>query len=140
MTDQAFTVVDLRDSGDTRGSSFSVPAELFAGAFPVADMHVATIAPGAIRGNHFHAVRREMLVIIATDRWSLHWDEGADTPVRQRKFTGPGAVLIRVPTGMSHAIRNDGAVPMQMMGLTDGPYDATRPDAYPRTVASPLAV
>lgn len=104
------------------------------------DMHVATIEPGAIRGNHYHAVRREVLIIMAADQWSLHWDEGAGMPVRQREFTGPGAVLVTVPTDMSHAIRNDGAVPMQMIGLTDGPYDATRPDAYTRTVVSPLPV
>ena len=83
--------------------------------FPVVDMHVATIEPGAVRGNHYHAERREVLVIMAADRWSLHWDEGADTPARQREFTDPGAVLVTVPPGMSHAIRNDGAVPMQIV-------------------------
>jgi dTDP-4-dehydrorhamnose 3,5-epimerase-like enzyme len=138
VTDQTLTITDLKDSGDTRGSSFSVPAELFARTFPVADMHVATIEPGAIRGNHYHAVRREVMVIMAADRWSLHWDEGVGTLVQHREFAGPGAVLVTVPTGMSHAIRNDGTVPIQMMGLTDGPYDAARPDAYPRTVVSPL--
>lgn len=139
MIDRTFSVVNLKDSGDARGSSFSVSAELFAGPFPVADMHVATIEPGAVRGNHYHAVRQEVLVIMAADRWSLHWDEGADTPVRQSQFTGPGAVLVTVPRGMSHAIRNDGAVPMQIIGLADGPYDAARPDAYPRAVVSVLA-
>jgi len=136
VVDRTFSVVDLKDSGDARGSSFSVPAELFAGPFPVADMHVATIEPGAVRGNHYHAVRREVLVIMAADRWSLHWDEGADTSARQREFTDPGAVLVTVPPGMSHAIRNDGAVPVQIIGLADGPYDMTRPDIYPRTVVS----
>jgi dTDP-4-dehydrorhamnose 3,5-epimerase-like enzyme len=136
VIDQTFSVVDLKDSGDARGSSFGVSAELFAGPFPVADMHVATIEPGAIRGNHYHAARREILVIMAVDRWSLHWDEGADTPVQRHEFTGTGAVLVTVPSGMSHAIRNDGAVPMQLIGLSDGPYDATSPDAYPRTVVS----
>jgi dTDP-4-dehydrorhamnose 3,5-epimerase-like enzyme len=127
-------VVDLKDSGDARGSSFSVPAELFAGPFPVADMHVATIEPGAVRGNHYHAQRREILVVLAADRWSLHWDEGVGAPVRQREFTGPGAVLVTVPTGMSHAIRNDGVVAIQLMGLSDGPYDPINPDAHPRAV------
>lgn len=75
-----------------------------------------------------------MLVIMAADRWSLHWDEGVNTPVRQQEFAGPGAVLVTVPVGMSHAIRNDGVVPMQLFGLADSPYDGTRPDAYPRTV------
>lgn len=136
MVDRTLSVVDLKDSGDARGSSFSVPAELFAGPFPVADMHVATIEPGAVRGNHYHAERREVLIILAADRWSLHWDEGADTSARQREFTDPGAVLVTVPPGMSHAIRNDGALPMQLCGLADGPYDAARPDAYPRAVVS----
>ncbi|MGW3307731.1 polysaccharide biosynthesis C-terminal domain-containing protein [Streptomyces sp. NPDC001073] len=134
MRDQSLSAVELHDSGDDRGSSFSVPAELFAGGFPVADMHIATIEPGAVRGNHFHATRRELLVVMAADRWSLHWDEGAGTPVQQRSFNGPGAVLVTVPIGMSHAIRNDGAVAMRMLGLTDGPYDADNPDAYSRTV------
>jgi mannose-6-phosphate isomerase-like protein (cupin superfamily) len=136
VVDRTFSVVDLKDSGDARGSSFSVPAELFAGPFTVADMHVATIEPGATRGNHYHALRREVLVVIATDRWSLHWDEGANTPARQREFIGPGAVLVCVPDGMSHAIRNDGAVPMQIIGLADGLYDVTRPDVHPRPVVS----
>jgi len=136
VVDRTLSVVDLQDSGDARGSSFSVPAELFAGPFSVADMHVATIEPGATRGNHYHALRREVLVVVATDRWSLHWDEGAGTPIRQREFAGPGAVLVRVPDGMSHAIRNDGAVPMQLIGLADGPYDAARPDVHPRPVVS----
>lgn len=134
MVDRTFSVVDLKDSGDARGSSFSVPEELFAGPFPVADMHVAVIEPGATRGNHYHALRREVLVVMATDRWSLHWDEGADTAAQTREFPGPGAVLITVPEGMSHAIRNDGAVPMHLIGLADGPYDPARPDVYPRNV------
>ena len=129
-------MVDLKDTGDSRGSSFGVPAELFAGPFPLVDMHVATIEPGAVRGNHYHVVRQELLVIMATDRWSLHWDEGAGTTAQRQDFTGSGAVLVTVPSGVSHAIRNDGAVPMQIIGLTDGPYDMARPDAYPRTVVS----
>lgn len=137
MDDEALLVVELQDSGDARGSSHSVPAEIFADRFPVADMHIAAIEPGAVRGNHFHAKRREVLVVLAADRWSLHWDEGADSPVRQRHFDGPGAVLVSVPIGMSHAIRNDGVVPMRMLGLTDGPYDPDSPDAFPRVVVPP---
>jgi oxalate decarboxylase/phosphoglucose isomerase-like protein (cupin superfamily) len=134
VEDQKFAVVELHDSGDVRGSSFSVPAELLVGRFPVADMHISTIEPGAVRGNHYHAVRREILVVMAADRWSIHWDEGVDTPAQQRVFDGLRAVLVTIPIGMSHAIRNEGSVPIRMVGMTDGPYDADRPDAYPRMV------
>jgi oxalate decarboxylase/phosphoglucose isomerase-like protein (cupin superfamily) len=134
VEDLKLGVVELCDSGDARGSSYAVPTALLHGQFPVGDMHIATIEPRAVRGNHYHAVRREILVVMATDRWSLHWDEGADTAVRQRNFDGPGAVLITVPIGMSHAIRNDGTVPIRMVGMSDGPYDPDRPDAYSRIV------
>jgi oxalate decarboxylase/phosphoglucose isomerase-like protein (cupin superfamily) len=134
VEDRKFAIAELHDSGDVRGSSFSVPAELLVGRFPVADMHIATIEPGAVRGNHYHAVRREILVVMAADRWSIHWDEGVDTPAQQRVFDGPRAVLVTIPTGMSHAIRNEGSLPIRMVGMTDGPYDADRPDAYPRIV------
>ncbi|RSM73154.1 hypothetical protein DMB66_03750 [Actinoplanes sp. ATCC 53533] len=131
--------MELPDSGDARGSSHSVPAEVFAEGFGLADMHIAAIEPGAVRGNHFHLARREILVVIAADRWSLHWDDGAGTPAQRRSFAGPGVVLIRVPIGASHAIRNDGAVAMRMVGLTDGPYDPDQPDVFPRPVVAVAA-
>jgi dTDP-4-dehydrorhamnose 3,5-epimerase-like enzyme len=134
VDDQKLLIVEIADSGDARGNSYSAPDDLFFEPFPVASMHVATIEPGALRGNHFHAQRRELLVIIATDHWSLHWDVGEGTPVERRQFDGPGAVLVAVPTGMAHAIRNDGAVALRMVGLTDGAYDPSNPDAYRRAV------
>jgi oxalate decarboxylase/phosphoglucose isomerase-like protein (cupin superfamily) len=127
------TAVELTNHADARGSSFVVPPELLAG-FPVVDMHVATIEPGSVRGNHFHLERRELLVVMADDTWSLHWDGGAGTAVHKRDFAGPGAVLVSVPIGSSHAIRNDGSAPMRMVALTNGPYDPDRPDAHPRIV------
>lgn len=134
MPDLSLSVVELPDTGDARGSSFSIPAEVLKDPFPVADMHVAGIEPGAVRGNHYHAVRREILIVMADDRWSLHWDDGTGTETRNRSFTGPGTVMVTVPPGASHAIRNDGSATLRMIGLTDGPYDPERPDAYPRVV------
>ncbi|MEV6630152.1 hypothetical protein AB0M54_05305 [Actinoplanes sp. NPDC051470] len=129
-------VVELPNTGDTRGSSFSVPVELVGSSFPVADIHLATIAPGAVRGNHYHVLRHEILLVLASDRWSLHWDEGPGETPQSRRFEGSGAVLVYVPTGMSHAIRNDGSAALTMVGLTDGPYDPDQPDVYPRAVVS----
>lgn len=134
MPDLSLSVIELPDTGDARGSSFGIPAELLKDPFPVADIHVAAIEPGAVRGNHYHAVRREILIVMADDRWSLHWDDGDGTEVRRRDFTGPGTVAITIPLGASHAIRNDGSATLRMMGLTDGPYDPERPDAYRRMV------
>jgi dTDP-4-dehydrorhamnose 3,5-epimerase-like enzyme len=134
MADSELKVTVLTDSGDGRGSSFPVPDRCFESGFTVRDAHLSTLLPGHVRGNHFHVARHETLLVMSTDRWSLHWDSGTGTQVEARVFDGPSAVVIQVPPHASHAIRNDGNVPLHIVGLTDGPYDPAAPDAYPRRV------
>jgi dTDP-4-dehydrorhamnose 3,5-epimerase-like enzyme len=130
-------VTVLKDSGDDRGSSFPVPDGWFEAGFLVQDAHLSTLMPGKVRGDHFHLARHEILMVMSVDRWSLHWDRGDGTQVDVRVFEGPSAVVIQVPPHASHAIRNEGNAPLQIFGLTDGPYDPAAPDAYPRKVTGP---
>jgi dTDP-4-dehydrorhamnose 3,5-epimerase-like enzyme len=134
MTDSELRVIVLKDSGDHRGSSFPVPAECFEGGFTVRDAHLSTLMPGHVRGNHFHVARRETLLVMSGDRWSLHWDSGEGTQVMDRIFDGSSAVVVQVPPHISHALRNDGNMPLHIVGLTDGPYDPAAPDAFSRRV------
>ncbi|MFI6655336.1 hypothetical protein ACIBL8_07475 [Streptomyces sp. NPDC050523] len=101
------------------------------------DVHVTTLMPGAVRGNHFHVRRRELLLVLHEEAWSGHWDEAGDgTPLHSRTFGGRGAVLIEVPRLVSHAVRNDGSVPLHITGFSDGEYDPASPDAFPRSVVA----
>jgi len=138
MAGSGLRVTVLKDSGDDRGGSFPVPDWCFEGGFTVRDAHLSTLLPGHIRGNHFHVARHEVLLVMSADRWSLHWDNGIGTPIEVQIFNGTSAVVIQVPPHSSHAIRNDGSLPLHIAGLTDGPYDPTAPDAYLRPVAQSL--
>lgn len=128
------TFHEIADTGDHRGASYSSDGEVAAFLGAARDLHVATILPGKARGNHFHAVKREIIVVIATLAWDLHWDEGADTEPRSRRFEGGGAVLVRVMPGASHAIFNRGEAPLTIIGLSDRDYDPAAPDAVTRIV------
>lgn len=68
------------------------------------------------------------------DRWSLHWDAGAETEPSSRSFQKAGALAITIPPHAAHAIRNDGTTTLWLMAATDGPYDPANPDAYRRVV------
>jgi predicted RNase H-like nuclease len=115
---------------DARGSSFGV--ELPFGN--VAECHVATVRPGAIRGNHFHTRRREVLVVMYADRWTLLWDDGEGTPVQSRAFEGSGAVVMEADPLCAHAVRNDGARDLHIISLGD----TRETDTFPRRLAEPL--
>lgn len=116
-------IVEMRNSGDGRGSSFTAPKEALDFVGGTLDMHLASTLPGAVRGNHYHLRRREAIILLPGTAWSLHWDEGEGTAVQHRSFDGGSAVLLLVPTGASHAVRNDGDQALWLVACSSEAYD-----------------
>lgn len=116
-------ISELQNNGDRRGFSFSPPSEALDFLGRIADMHLASTAPGAIRGNHYHLRKREAIIFLPGAAWSFHWDEGESTLVQHRSFDGGGAVLVLVFPGSSHAVRNEGETPLWLVACSSDPYD-----------------
>lgn len=123
-------VTQLTARSDARGHSFGVDVPFAS----IGDCHIATIRPGAVRGNHFHTQRREVLVVLYSGSWTLLWDEGEGTPVQSRTFTGSGAVLMEADPLCAHAVRNDGSSELQIFSVGDKAYT----DTHPRKLIDPV--
>ncbi len=118
-------LMEIGNTGDARGFSFTTPPEALEFLGRVRDLHIASTAPGAVRGNHYHLRRREAIVILPGAVWSLHWDEGEGTAAQRRSFDGTSAVLVLLSPGSSHAVRNDGTGPLWLVACSSEPYDPT---------------
>ena len=118
-------ISELGNTGDTRGLSFTAPPDALDFLGRVADVHLASTAPGAVRGNHYHLRKREAIILLPGTAWSLHWDEGEGMPAQHRSFQGSSAVLVLVSPGRSHAVRNNGAAPLWLIACSSEPYDPT---------------
>lgn len=116
-------ITELSNSGDARGFSFTAPAEALAFVGRMADVHLASTKPGAVRGNHYHLRRREAIVVLPGAKWSLHWDEGDRSAAQHREFEGGRAVLVLVSPGASHAVRNDGDSNLWLVAISSETYD-----------------
>jgi len=116
-------ISELGNSGDTRGFSFMLPSTALDFLGRVADLHLASILPGAARGDHYHLRRREAIIVLPGAAWSLHWDKGEGTSPQHRRFSGNEAILVLVPPGCSHAVRNDGAAPLWLIASSSETYD-----------------
>jgi oxalate decarboxylase/phosphoglucose isomerase-like protein (cupin superfamily) len=103
--------------------SFTAPAEALEFLGRVHDMHLSSTEPGAIRGNHYHLKRREVIAVMPGAAWSLHWDEGEGAEAQHRQFDGGSAILVLVSPGASHAVRNDGGKTLWLVALSSEPYD-----------------
>jgi dTDP-4-dehydrorhamnose 3,5-epimerase-like enzyme len=116
-------ITELNDNGDARGLSITAPLQALEYVGRMADVHLASTKPGAVRGNHYHLKRREAIVVLPGARWSFHWDEGDETAPQQRMFGGTRAVLLLVAPGASHAVRNDGEEVLWLVAISSEQYD-----------------
>ena len=122
----AIQISELGNNGDARGFSFTAPSAALDFLGRVADMHLASTLPGAVRGNHYHLAKREAIVVLPGPAWSLHWDEGEGMPAQHRSFAGSSAVLVLTTPGCSHAVRNDGEAPLWLVACSSEPYDPSQ--------------
>jgi oxalate decarboxylase/phosphoglucose isomerase-like protein (cupin superfamily) len=103
--------------------SFTAPNEALAFVGRMSDVHLASIKPGAVRGNHYHLRRREAIVVLPGTKWSLHWDEDGNSGAQYREFDGRVAVLVLISPGASHAVRNDGESHLWLVAISSESYD-----------------
>jgi dTDP-4-dehydrorhamnose 3,5-epimerase-like enzyme len=129
------TFEPLPESTDGRGESFSLLSDALATMDKVLDVHIASVRPGAVRGNHYHSVKTELITVVYSDDWTFYWDTGVGSEIRRREFTGRGAVAVSVPRDWSHAVKNEGASDLWLFNLSDLAFDTGVPsDSHPRVV------
>ena len=91
---------------DARGRSVAFGDLPFRHLRAPRELHAATLVRDAVRGNHLHRERTEILVLCAAGPWSLHWDDDAEGAVYRCEFPGDAITLVEVSPGCSHAVVN----------------------------------
>lgn len=85
------------------------------------DFHLVSIAPGQVRGNHLHPGRWEWLYPFHGTGFFMWEPHPGD--LRERMVSGR-RLLIRIPPGMAHALRNPGPEPLYLLAWQEGETDA----------------
>lgn len=134
MTRNAVRFMKLPDNGDTRGFSYKASKEALAFSQKIVDLHITSIVPGAIRGNHFHSGRNEVIYVIYQSKWQLVYDEGENSEVKNHEITGSGCIEITVSANCAHAIKNTGRKDLLILAASNGEYDPELPCTKRRVV------
>ncbi len=67
-------------------------------------LHLGTIEPGAVRGNHLHTEAVEWIFIFGGE-YAVHWEEGGE--FREKRVGTEESLVIQISPGAAHAVRND---------------------------------
>lgn len=120
--------IELEDRGDARGLMFNVEKADCGFVGEVLNIHFGTVEPGAVRGNHVHFEKKELLIISYSDNWTFLWSEQEGSAPKEKVFPGSGAVLIKIPPKVPHSIQNTGGTILQLIALSDKDFSKEQPD------------
>jgi hypothetical protein len=124
----------IENRGDLRGDSYYIPREAIDFVEAVDEIHFATILPNAIRGNHYHIGKKELILLIFSDSWRLAWAPLEAVDVTTQNIEGEGAILIKVQPKIVHAIKNTGRRPIHLASFSRKRYDPENPDTFQKVL------
>lgn len=91
------------------------------------DLHLVSLGPGAVRGNHYHPRSTEWMLICGGPA-RLAWRPAhAAGEVREVTVDGAGPALLCIPPRVAHALVNLGDRPIHALCFSDGPAPETVP-------------
>jgi oxalate decarboxylase/phosphoglucose isomerase-like protein (cupin superfamily) len=118
VQDQDAIKPPIRSGDASRWTMDPLDADGFFASRPIGDLHVVNVLPGQVRGNHVHAHHREYICVLG-DR-VLVVLKGEDGARREMLIDGRGGpTIIRVLSGVAHAVRNQGTVVAYLIVYSD---------------------
>ena len=97
---------------------------------PVKQIHIASIKPGCVRGNHYHSKRIEWFFIVAGKaKLSLQ-----DIKTKEKicfKLSLKKPMVITIFPNISHAVKNIGKEVVYLVSAQSDIYNPKKPDAFP---------
>jgi dTDP-4-dehydrorhamnose 3,5-epimerase-like enzyme len=90
----------------------------------LADLHVVSMRPGTVRGNHYHPDSSEWLLICGGAA-KLVWGRTGDEEIEEILVEGMQPHLFRMPPGVRHTIKNLSDRLIYLVVLADAPNRTT---------------
>ncbi len=121
----------LEAKRETRGWSVEPAAELLASGF-IRNVHVVSLEPGTVRGNHVHHRQQEFVMVFGGRCLVVAEDENGE---REEMTVEPGEMyLFEIRPAVRHAFKNIDDHTTYLLACTDTPYDRENPDVEPAQI------
>jgi dTDP-4-dehydrorhamnose 3,5-epimerase-like enzyme len=104
------------------------------GCEPLGHAHLASLEPGAIRGNHVHSGAAEF-VLAWGGRVEIAWEE--DGRLVSEEVGGDDLIVFEIPPGVAHAVTNTGDTTAYLIAYYFGAPKEGWPKTERKAITSP---
>lgn len=118
---------NVRLFSDKRGIIFEPVAGDVLKSGGIRNAHVATMTPGAVRGNHFHVEQTETISVFGSSG-IIKFRDIKTGKEETAEIEAGSSVTFSVKPGIAHAVKNTGEGTMVLVCMTDRIHDPEKPD------------
>ena len=93
---------------------------------PLGHVHIGSMAPGAVRGNHVHPDAAEYVLVWGGEA-EVTW-EHPEGGLASEKVSGDELVVFEIPAGVAHAVTNTGDREVYLIAYYFGSKEEEWPD------------
>lgn len=112
---------------DERGWSVDPLLAAAGSGFVPQNVHLVSLAPGCVRGNHYHRYQRERLCIFGSRARIAIVDRHSGLR-EEIDLAGEEPWLLEVAPGIAHAVKNIGRQTLYLLCYADRAFDPKQPD------------
>lgn len=118
--EKAVIKIELADHlwEDDRGWGVNLLHAAGLNTMPVGDLHIVSLKPGKIRGNHYHQTSTEWLLFFGGQA-KLLWREAEAQPIHEVEIFEAGPTLYKIPPKVEHAAVNTGGHDIYLSAISD---------------------
>lgn len=125
--------IEILTSADDRGWVTNLLDHLPIRPVDLANIHIVSMEPGTVRGNHYHNRQVEAICPLGS-RIRIIAKNSQTAEVIDEIVMGSPPVLFVFQPGIAHAFRNEGDGPGYLICFADTKYDFNNPDVIPTTL------
>ncbi len=126
-------IVDIEASSDNRGIAIRPLSDEKLQKKNIFNLHLVSLKPGVVRGNHFHQYQNEVICIFGS-RCKIVAVDNKTGKREEEIIEEDKQVLLRVPINITHAIKNVGNGILYLLCYSDRPYNPQDHDAVANRV------
>lgn len=93
----------------------------------------ATSKPGAIRGNHYHKRKKEIICVIEGEAM-MRMRNGGDNEIKEYSVSGKKLQAFEMPLGWTHNVENTGKEELKLLIWASEIFNPEDPDTYAEKV------
>jgi len=121
-------LVELKASGDHRGIAFRPISDEELQSKKIFNLHLVSLKPGAVRGNHFHQYQNEVICVFGS-RCKVAAVNNKTGEREEETIEENKQVLLKIPTNVTHAVKNIGDKTLYLLCYSDKEYNPNNHDA-----------